>query len=398
MNTLFKKLLDFTLIFLLVFFTMKLFTADSSPVELNGKVLFSSIDKSYSIPASVEIKVENNSAEVLSFNTCNDQQLSSAGDIIELSPDLCEDILVESGEQTTIAYGAQYDKFTNPWTYQFNIQLPQKEVPIVVSFEITNKWIFSKIFTAFVYAPMYNGMIFLLELFAGSLGWAIIAITIIIRIVLMYPQHKMMVSQKKLQAIQPKIKEIQKKYKGKQQELWIKLMELYKKEKVNPMGSCGFLLIQMPILLVIYHIILWIQDPVHYYHVYSMLQSFQLSDINFNFFGLDLLAAGGLAWVLLGLSVGAIQYLQVKLSLSNNKTTTASKKDIVLEKKAGANDYSSFMPDPEVMNKFMLYGMPAMVAVFTYSLFAWVGVYWWVSTLFMTLQQFVVNKMIKKQK
>lgn len=99
-------------------------------------------------------------------------------------------------------------------------------------------------------------MIFLLELFAGSLGWAIIAITIIIRIVLMYPQHKMMVSQKKLQAIQPKIKEIQKKYKGKQQELGIKLMELYKKEKVNPMGSCGFLLIQMPILLVIYNIIL----------------------------------------------------------------------------------------------------------------------------------------------
>jgi membrane protein insertase Oxa1/YidC/SpoIIIJ len=56
------------------------------------------------------------------------------------------------------------------------------------------------------------------------------------------------------------------------------------------------------------------------------------------------------------------------------------------------------MPDPDVMNKFMLYGMPAMVAVFTYSLFAWVGVYWWVSTLFMTIQQFVVNKMIKKQK
>jgi hypothetical protein len=60
----------------------------------------------------------------------------------------------------------------------------------------------------------------------------------------------------------------------------------------------------------------------------------------------------------------------VKLSLSNNKPSNTSKKDIVLEKKAGANDYSSFMPDPEVMNKFMLYGMPAMVAVFTYSLFA----------------------------
>lgn len=114
MNTIFKKLLDFTLIFLLVFFTMKLFTADSTPVELNGKVLFSSIDKSYSIPASVEVKVENNSAEPVNFNTCSDQRLSSAGDIIELSPDFCSDISVASGEQTIIAYGSEYDKFTSP--------------------------------------------------------------------------------------------------------------------------------------------------------------------------------------------------------------------------------------------------------------------------------------------
>gem|GEM_PF-2751321 len=71
---------------------------------------------------------------------------------------------------------------------------------------------------------------------------------------------------------------------------------------------------------------------------------------------------------------------------------------MVLEKKKDATAYSSMMPDPEVMNKFMLYGMPAMVAVFTYSLFAGVGVYWGVSTLVMTIQQFVVNKIIKKQK
>ncbi len=58
------------------------------------------------------------------------------------------------------------------------------------------------------------------------------------------------------------------------------------------MGSCGFLLIQMPILLVIYNIILGIKDPVHYYHVYDFLQSFKLTDIDFNFYGLDLLAAG----------------------------------------------------------------------------------------------------------
>jgi membrane protein insertase Oxa1/YidC/SpoIIIJ len=48
---------------------------------------------------------------------------------------------------------------------------------------------------------------------AMSLGFAIIAITILIRLALVYPQHKMMVSQKKLQAIQPKIKKLQEQYK-----------------------------------------------------------------------------------------------------------------------------------------------------------------------------------------
>jgi len=55
------------------------------------------------------------------------------------------------------------------------------------------------------------------------------------------------------------------------------------------------------------------------------------------------------------------------------------------------------MPDPEMMNKFMLYGMPGMVAVFTYTLFAWIGLYWGISTLFAILQQIVVNKLVHKQ-
>ncbi len=54
------------------------------------------------------------------------------------------------------------------------------------------------------------------------------------------------------------------------------------------------------------------------------------------------------------------------------------------------------MPDPEMMNKFMLYGMPAMVAVFTFTLFAGVGLYWGMSTIFAIFQQLFVNKTVKK--
>jgi YidC/Oxa1 family membrane protein insertase len=62
-------------------------------------------------------------------------------------------------------------------------------------------------------------MAFLLEITNYSLGWAIIIVTIIIRLILLYPQHKMMVSQAKMQKIQPKIKEIQDKHKGNHQML-----------------------------------------------------------------------------------------------------------------------------------------------------------------------------------
>lgn len=77
---------------------------------------------------------------------------------------------------------------------------------------------------------MYNLMAFLIEFFSNSLGWAIVVLTIIIRILLLFPQHKMMVGQRKMQAIQPKIKKLQEKNKGNQQALGLELMKLYKEE------------------------------------------------------------------------------------------------------------------------------------------------------------------------
>lgn len=68
-------------------------------------------------------------------------------------------------------------------------------------------------------------------------------------------------------------------------------MKLYKDEGVNPMGSCGFLIIQMPILLVMYNIIINITSLTNEFYLYSGLKDFHISQIDFNFFGLDLLAS-----------------------------------------------------------------------------------------------------------
>ncbi len=71
----------------------------------------------------------------------------------------------------------------------------------------------------------------------------------------------------------------------------------------------------------------------------------------------------------------------------------------IIEKKDGkyAEAEPSFMPDPSVMNKFMLWGMPIMIAVSTFFFPIGVGIYWLIGTLFMLVQQVVVNKMSEKK-
>ena len=72
----------------------------------------------------------------------------------------------------------------------------------------------------------------------------------------------------------------------------------------------------------------------------------------------------------------------------------------ILEKKDGKYEEApSMMPDPSVMNAFMLWGMPLMIASSTYFFPAGVGIYWLIGTLFMLVQQLVVNKIsLKKAK
>lgn len=387
-----KKFLDILLIVILTIVVVNLFNWNKV-VKPTDTITFEFVKQSYTIPASVWVKIDNLTDKSIIFNTCNDIKISNSGTPIAFSQDFCKDVTLSSLSGAVIDYSSQYDKFFNIWKYNLSIKLDGKDY--IDQFDLENKGTVKKLFVWLFYAPIYNLMIFLLNLFWWVFWWAILSITIIIRLVLLYPQQKMMMSQKKLQAIQPKIKEIQKEFKWNQQVLWQKLMELYKKENVNPMWSCGFLIIQMPILLVIYNIILWIRDPSSFFYVYSFLSSFKLDSIDFNFFWLDLSSSWGIWWFILAISVASVQFMQVKLSLAD-KNKNIDKKWVVLEKKKWEDSYSQFMPDPEMMNKFMLYWMPAMVWVFTYSLFAWVGIYWWVSTLFMLFQQLIVNKKLQK--
>ena len=88
--------------------------------------------------------------------------------------------------------------------------------------------------------------------FVGSYGWAIIVLTILVRICLWPLNVSQQRSMRMMQTLQPKMKAIQDRYKSNPQVMQQKLMEFYKEHKFNPMGGCMPLLIQMPIFILLY--------------------------------------------------------------------------------------------------------------------------------------------------
>lgn len=87
-------------------------------------------------------------------------------------------------------------------------------------------------------------------------GVAIIILTILVRLPFIPLINKGQKSMRKLQDIQPKIAEIREKYKNDPQRMQRELMELYKKHKVNPMGGCLPMILQIPVFFALYKVLL----------------------------------------------------------------------------------------------------------------------------------------------
>jgi YidC/Oxa1 family membrane protein insertase len=106
-----------------------------------------------------------------------------------------------------------------------------------------------------VMAALANGLFWVLDklhALLGNWGWAIVGLVVIIKL-LMYPlsaaQYKSMA---KMRKFQPRIKQLQERYGDDKQKLQMAMMELYKKEKINPVGGCFPILLQMPVFLALY--------------------------------------------------------------------------------------------------------------------------------------------------
>ncbi|KKP88290.1 MAG: Stage III sporulation protein J [Berkelbacteria bacterium GW2011_GWA2_35_9] len=216
-----------------------------------------------------------------------------------------------------------------------------------------------------LYNPLYNLLIGLTLIIPGhSVGWAIIIITILIRLILLIPSSKSIHQQKKVQEIQPQLAKLKEEYKDDQKKLTQETLALYKKYQINPVGSCLPLLIQLPILIILYQVFIRGLSTASFHNLYSFIP--QPESLNTNFFGLDLTKPD--VWVL-PILAGVSQFFQSWQLQPKNKNQSAT------------NDPSA------MMMKQMMYVFPVMTVLICRSLPSALPIYWVVSTLFSIVQQ-----------
>jgi YidC/Oxa1 family membrane protein insertase len=225
-------------------------------------------------------------------------------------------------------------------------------------------------FTIVFYQPILNLLVFLYQTISfHDLGLAIILLTAIIKLVLWPLGRSSIKSQKALQDLQPKIEELKEKYKGNAAELSRATMDLYKENKVNPFSSCLPLLIQLPFLFAVYRVFRdGVGNKLDYVYSFVSRPEF-INPISFGF--LDLARPS----IYLAVLAGLAQFWQAKMMMTTQPAI----------KTPGSKDESM----AAIMNKQMLYFMPAITIFIGLSLPGGLTLYWFVLTLFTALQQLI---------
>ena len=228
-----------------------------------------------------------------------------------------------------------------------------------------------------VYQPLYNVLIFLAWLIPGhSIGWAIIVLTILIRLALLPASLKATRLQLRLQELQPKISKLRNEIKDPKEQN-VAIMNLYKEEGVSPMGSCLPTLIQLPILWILYLVFVNGLDESRYSLLYQFTPRPEI--VNTHFLGFNLTSPD--PWILpilAGLLQFALSWLMLK------KTSP----DAHVKQEGPA--------DPmQAMNKQMVYLFPLITVFIGRSFPAALVIYWIVTTLFSLGQQIYVMKKMK---
>jgi YidC/Oxa1 family membrane protein insertase len=90
----------------------------------------------------------------------------------------------------------------------------------------------------------------------GNWGWAIVALVVLLKIAFYWLNASAYKSMAKMKAINPKVMEMRERYKDKPQQMQQEMMRIYREEKVNPLGGCLPIVVQMPFFIALYWVLL----------------------------------------------------------------------------------------------------------------------------------------------
>lgn len=211
--------------------------------------------------------------------------------------------------------------------------------------------------------PLFNALIFLVWVIPGnSVGLAIVILTLLIR-VLLYPSSKKATeSQKHLRELQPEVEKIKQKYQDDKVKQNQAILEFYRQNKINPASGCLPLLIQLPILIILYYVIRFGLNTARFDLLYSFTP--RPEQINHIFFGIDLSKPD--LWIL-PILTGILQFVQSKQVMG---MTTTKSEDMTA-----------------MISQSMIYFFPVMTVIIARTLPAALPLYWMVTTLFSIGQQ-----------
>lgn len=138
----------------------------------------------------------------------------------------------------------------------------------------------------FLTKPIFNSLEFFYALL-GNFGLAILMLTVIIKIILFPLANKSYISMHKMKSVHPQLLELKERYKDNKVQMNKEVMELYKKEKINPMSGCLPILVQIPVFFALYKV-LYVTIEMRHAPFYGWITDLSSPDPTsmYNLFGL----------------------------------------------------------------------------------------------------------------
>lgn len=235
------------------------------------------------------------------------------------------------------------------------------------------------------YHPIYNALILIMsKITLGNVGFAVIVLTLLIKIILFPLSKKSIKSQILIKKLEPELKQIKKDYPNKQEQAQ-KTFALYKQYGVNPLSGCLPLFIQIPVIFGLYYAfykgLALSNVPLYSFVNYP-------SDINTMFLGVDLYGRS----IVFAILAGVTQFIQARMMLPKKKKAIKDDKNItsVDSEPKGFQDQLA-----ESMNMNMKYVLPVFIGFVAYQISAAVALYWIVSNITTILQEWYVRRNIQ---